>query len=67
MFHINFNVNNVFEILVSQKKFQSSFQWFILFTLSVNHLVNTKIGHKKATRAFLLMLYNVIIDFLFLK
>ena len=66
-FHINFTVDNVFEILVSRKKVQLSFQWFILFTPSVNHLVSIKKGHKKASRAFLLMIYNVIIDFLFCK
>ena len=66
-FHINFTVDNVFEILVSTKKVQWSFQWFLLFSPSVNHLVSTKKGHKKASRAFLLMIYNVIIDFLFCK
>ena len=66
-FHINFTVDNVFEILVSRKKVQLSFQWFILFKPSVNHLVSIKKGHKKASRAFLLMIYNVIIDFLFCK
>ena len=66
-FHINFTVDNVFEIIVSRKKVQWSFQWFILFTPNVNHLVSIKKGHKKASRAFLLMIYNVIIDFLFCK
>ena len=44
-FQINFTVDNVFEILVSTKKVQWSFQWFLLFSPIVNHLVSTKKGH----------------------
>ena len=46
-FHINFTLDNVFEKLVSTKKVQWSFQWFLLFAPSVNHLVGTKKGNKK--------------------
>ena len=41
-FHIKFAVHNVFEVLVSTRVVQCSFQWFILFKSSVNYVVSTK-------------------------
>ena len=45
-FYINFTVDKVFERLVSKGSVQLLFQWFVLFTTSVNHSVSTKNGQK---------------------
>ena len=66
-FHMNFAVDNVFEILVCTKNFTLSFQGFILFTLSVNDVVSTKNGHTKASKSFQLMIYDGLIDFFICK
>ena len=44
-FHIKFTDDKIFERLVSTKKVQWSYQWLILLTPSVNHLVSTIKGH----------------------
>ena len=66
-FHINFTVDNVFEIPVSTNIVQWSFQWFILFTPIVNNLVKTKRGHTKATSTFQIMIYNDLTEFFLCK
>ena len=67
----NLNITSAFnkkiENLISGKIVQSSFQWFVLFTPGVNNLVSIKKSHTKASRAFLLTIYNVLVDFLFCK
>ena len=62
-FHINYAVDNVFELLVSTKIIQLSFHCFILFIPSLNDVVSTKNDHTKAPSTFQLMLYNDLIDF----
>ena len=66
-FHINFTVDNVFEIIVSTKKSSMIVSMIFLFTPGVNHLVSTKNSQRKASGAFQLMIYNVLIDFFFCK
>ena len=59
-FHITSAFNKIFETLISGEIVQWSFQWFILYTPSVNNLVSTKKGHKKASRTFFAKIYSEI-------